>query len=118
MTKRRTQNRRTVWLALTVATLVPLAARAEVDKKTERAWKTKCASCHGADAKGDTEVGKAAGVSDMTSAAWQKGNSDAQIKAAITDGVKGKKQSMEGFKGKLPPEQIDSLVSYLRSLKA
>jgi cytochrome c6 len=108
----------TIWAALLIAMLSPLAARAEVDKKAERLWKTKCASCHGGDAKGDSEMGKTAGVSDMTSAAWQQAHSDAQIKAAITDGVKGKKMQMEGFKGKLTDDQIASLVAYLHSLKA
>ena len=115
MTKRSLQK---AWPALLVAMLFPLAARAEVDKKAERLWKTKCASCHGGDAKGDSEMGKTAGVSDMTSAAWQKAHGDAEIKTAITDGVKGKKTQMEGFKGKLTDEQIDSLVAYLHSIKA
>ena len=44
-------NRR-MWIAALAAALVPLVARAEVDKKTERTWKAKCASCHGADGKG------------------------------------------------------------------
>jgi cytochrome c6 len=115
MTKRSLQK---MGLALLIAMLFPLSARAEVDKKAERLWKTKCASCHGGDAKGDSEMGKTAGVSDMTAAAWQQAHSDAQIKAAITDGVKGKKMPMEAFKGKLTDEQIDSLVAYLHSIKA
>jgi cytochrome c6 len=104
-------------LAMVVA-LFPLVARAEVDKKAERLWKTKCASCHGGDAKGDSEMGKTAGVSDMTAAGWQQAHSDAQITAAITDGVKGKKMQMEGFKGKLTDDQIASLVAYLHAVKA
>ena len=115
MTKRSLKK---MWLAALAALLFPLAARAEVDKKAERQGKTKCASCHGADGKGQTEQGQKAGLSDMTTAAWQSAHSDAQIKTAITDGVKGKKGEMESFKEKLPPEQIDSLVAYLRSIKA
>jgi mono/diheme cytochrome c family protein len=106
-----------LWLGMVVA-MLPLAARAEVDKKAERLWKTKCASCHGGDAKGEGEMAKTAGVSDMTSAAWQQAHSDAQITSAITDGVKGKKMQMEGFKGKLTDDQIASLVAYLHSVKA
>jgi mono/diheme cytochrome c family protein len=115
MTKR---SLRKMGLALLVAMLFPLAARAEVDKKAERLWKTKCASCHGADGKGQTEQGQKAGLGDATTAAWQSSHTDAQIKTAITDGVKGKKGEMEGFKEKLSAEQIDSLVTYLRSIKA
>jgi len=112
---------RKMWLAAAMAALIPLASHADVDKKAERLWKAKCASCHGADGKGQTEQGQKAGVADYTSAAWQKAHTDAQIKTAIENGVKrekgGKKQEMEGFKDKLSGEQIDSLVVFIRSLK-
>jgi len=41
----------------------------EVDKKAERAFKAKCASCHGQTGKGDTEQGKKLKVEDMTAPA-------------------------------------------------
>jgi len=50
---------------------LPLVARAEVDKKVEKLWKTKCASCHGADGKAQTEQGQKLGVRDYTSPEWQ-----------------------------------------------
>ncbi len=101
---------------LTIATLsvLGLGARAEVDKKTERTWKSKCASCHGAQGKADTEQAKKLGVANMADPAWQKGKTDAQIKTAIESGVKDK---MEGYKDKLGGPEIDSLVSYVRTLK-
>ena len=102
--------------------LVPLLARAEVDKKTERLWKSKCASCHGADGKGKTDQGQKMGIPDYTAAAWQKEFTDDQIKKAINDGVQrekdGKKQDMPGYKDSLQPDQVDALVKYIRSLKA
>jgi cytochrome c6 len=108
-------------IALAVAALIPLAAHAEVDKKTERLWKAKCASCHGVDGKGQTDQGKKMGIGDIADPAWQKSHTGAQIKAAIESGVNrdkgGKKQEMDGFKDKLTPEQIDSLVVYVKSLK-
>lgn len=113
--------KRTMWIAVLSAALLPLAARAEVDKKTERTWKAKCASCHGADGKGQTDQGAKMGIADYTTAAWQKSKTDDDIKKAITGGVNrekgGKKQEMEGFAEKLPAEQIDQLVAYVRSLK-
>ena len=112
---------RNAMIAALVAALVPLAGRAEVDKKTERLWKSKCASCHGADGKGQTDLGQKMGILDYTKPDWQKGHSDAQVKAAIENGVNreqaGKKQEMDGFKDKLAPEQIDSLVAFVKSLK-
>ena len=115
--------KRKTWMAAAVAAglILPAASRAEVDKKTERLWKAKCASCHGADGKGQTEQGQKMGISDLTDTKWQQSQNDAQIKKAITDGVNkeegGKKKEMEPFKDKLSPEQIDALVAYVRTLK-
>src|SRR4051794_10154757 len=113
--------KRNLWIALLTAAVIPLSARAEVDKKTERTWKAKCASCHGADGKGQTDQGQKMGIADYTAPAWQKSKADAELKKAITEGVNrekaGKKQEMEGFGDKLPPEQVDQLVAYVRSLK-
>jgi cytochrome c6 len=96
--------------------LLSLGARAQVDKKTERTWKAKCASCHGADGKGETDQGKKAGIPNYTDAAFQKSKTDDQLKAAIANGVKTDKGEMEGFKDKLDGPQIDQLVAYVRSL--
>src|SRR5882672_10554122 len=85
---------------LLLALICAASARAEVDKKAERNWKGKCASCHGADGKGQTDQGKKMKVDDMTAASWQKG-----------DAV------MEGYKDKLDGAQIDGLVAYVRTLK-
>ena len=93
------------------------SARAEVDKKAERNWKGKCASCHGADGKGQTDQGKKMKVDDMTAASWQKGKTEAQIKKAIEDGAKKGDAVMEGYKDKLDGAQIDGLVAYVRTLK-
>jgi mono/diheme cytochrome c family protein len=97
----------------------PLVASA--DPATERLWKAKCGSCHGADGKGQTEQGKKLAISDMTTAAWQSGITDDKIKAAINDGVKreknGVKQEMDGYKAKLQPAQVDALTAHIRTLK-
>ena len=108
--------RRLIQILLLVSPLTALA-----DPATERAWKAKCASCHGADGKGQTDQGKKMAVADMTTAAWQKELTDEKIKAAINDGVKrekgGVKQEMDGYKAKLKPEQVDALTAYIRTLK-
>jgi len=61
------------------------------------------------------------GIADYTDAGWQKGKTDADLKKAINEGVNreknGKKQEMEPYKEKLEADQIDGLVSYIRSLK-
>jgi mono/diheme cytochrome c family protein len=95
--------------------LLSLGARAEVDKKTERTWKAKCASCHGADGKGETDQGKKLGIPNYTDAAFQKSKTDDQLKTAISTGIKTEKGEMEGYKEKLSPEETDSLVKLVRS---
>src|SRR5512138_618457 len=100
--------------------LLSASALAQADKKVERAWKAKCASCHGAAGKGDTEKGQQMKIADMTSAEFQAKKDD-ELKKAINDGVKkekgGVKQEMDAFKGDLTPEQIDALIAYIRSFK-
>jgi mono/diheme cytochrome c family protein len=97
--------------------LLSATALAEVDKKAERAWKAKCASCHGQTGKGDTEQGKQLKVEDMTAAAYQAKKDD-QLKKAILDGVKADKgEVMPPFKDELTPEQADALVKYTRAFK-
>ena len=110
----------TALLALALASSAT-SARAEPDKKTVRLWKAKCAACHGAEGKGDTEKGQKMGVADLTAAAWQTEMTDAKMKEAIGKGLKreknGKKQEMEAYKDKLQPAEIDTLIGFMRSLK-
>jgi len=101
------------------AVLFSTVALAETDKKTERLWKAQCGSCHGAGGKGDTEKGQQMKVQDMTTAAFQAKKDD-EFKKAIVQGIKtekdGVKQEMDAFKD-LTPEQVDSLIAFIRSFK-
>jgi cytochrome c6 len=74
-------------------------------------YKAKCAACHGADGKGATAVGKADGIRDLGSAAVQ-----AQSDTALTAIVASGKGKMPAYGKSLKPEQIASLVTYIRSL--
>jgi cytochrome c6 len=75
-------------------------------------FKSKCATCHGADGKGDTAMGKALKLRDLSSADVQK-QSDAELTTIITSG-KGK---MPSYDGKLTKDQIGDVVKYVRTLK-
>jgi mono/diheme cytochrome c family protein len=109
-------------IAFTLLALVGahLALAESPDPRTLRTWKAKCAGCHGDDGKGGTEQGKKMGIGDMTAAAWQKGFTDEQVRAAIQSGFKrdknGKHQEMDSFKDALRPDQLDALIAYVRSL--
>ena len=106
------------WICALV--LISLPAMADVDKKVERLWKAKCASCHGADGKGQTETGKTMGMGDMTNAAFFKDLTDEKIRATISEGFNrtknGKQKEMKAFKESLEAEQIDGLVAWVKSL--
>jgi mono/diheme cytochrome c family protein len=99
-----------------LALLVGNAARAAPDAKAVRLWKAKCASCHGADGKAQTETGAKLKIPDMSTAAWQKKVTDEKAKSAILDGVKRPDgEGMDPFRDKLEPEQVDALVAVVRS---
>jgi cytochrome c551 len=74
-------------------------------------YKSKCASCHGPDGKGQTTVGKAMKVRDLSSAEVQK-LTDADLQKIVTDG----KAKMPAYKAKLSVADISSLVAYIRGL--
>jgi mono/diheme cytochrome c family protein len=115
--------RRTIMTGFLMCSLLGVQSvsfAADKDPRTERAWKAKCASCHGDDGKAATEQGKKMGMGDITQAAWQKEFTDEKIKSVVTDGFKreknGKHQEMDSFKDKLRPDQLDALVAYIRAL--
>jgi cytochrome c553 len=96
--------------------LCSASARAE-DKKAERTWKAKCASCHGASGKGDTDQGKKMKLADMTSVEWHNKITDAKIRDAILNGVKTDGGEMQAYKDSLSSDQVDGLVNYIHTLK-
>jgi len=75
-------------------------------------FKGKCASCHGADGKGETTMGKNLKLKDLGSADVQK-KSDAELTDVITKG----KKPMPAYEGKLTDDQIKDVVKYIRTLK-
>jgi mono/diheme cytochrome c family protein len=98
-------------LALTFVAVLVLSSTVLVAQDAAATYKAKCSACHGADAKGDTPVGKKMGIQDLASAEVQK-MSDDELAAVISDG----KNKMPGYKKSLKPEQIKDLVGYIRSL--
>lgn len=73
----------------------------------------RCASCHGKDGRAKTFKAKFNDARDLTNWQWQEAVSDERIYNAIVNG-RGK---MPAFGKKLSDSQVDSLVSYVRSLK-
>jgi mono/diheme cytochrome c family protein len=93
------------------AALVVLSAPVRGQDAGAALYKTKCAACHGPDGKGETAIGKANKLRDLSSAEVQK-QSDTEL-AAIIESGKGK---MPAYGKSLKPEQVKELVAYIRSL--
>jgi mono/diheme cytochrome c family protein len=92
-----------------------LATPASAETASEL-WAARCKSCHGSDGRAQTPLGKKEHIVDMTQPAWQQDQTDLDIRDVITDGSPDNKK-MKPYKDKLTPEQINSLVTYIRSLK-
>lgn len=101
---------------LAAACALALAAPAFADAAADSGksvYAASCASCHGADGKGNGPDGMyfTPSPTDFTTAAFAK-QPDAAIHTAIAKG----KGNMPGFESKLSSEAIDKVVAYLRTL--
>jgi mono/diheme cytochrome c family protein len=76
------------------------------------AYKSKCASCHGANGSGQTASGKSMKLKDLRSPEVQ-GLSDAQLNEIIAKG----KAKMPGYEKSLGADTCKALVTYIRQLK-
>jgi mono/diheme cytochrome c family protein len=82
----------------------------------ERLFKVYCRLCHGSTGKGDgPQAPKGTHPPDLTDEKWDRGSTDGEIFAVIRDGA-GPKFDMKGYRSKLTPEEMWSLVNYLRSI--
>lgn len=105
-------------LVLATATAASAAAPAkEAANPGKELFAKKCASCHGADAKGKPAMAKMFKVKaeelDLTSAEFSK-VSDADATKVIVGG----KNKMPSFKGKLKDAEVAGVLAYVRSLAA
>ena len=81
-------------------------------------WGQHCAMCHGADGKGQTNMGKRLGVKDYSDPKIQAALTDEAATKAIKDGFKTPegKTVMRPLKS-LSDAEVSSLVAYMRTLK-
>lgn len=106
----------TTKLAITVALLVgAVSLQADVEAN----WKKNCAACHGVDGKGQTKMGKKAGVKDYTDASVQAGFTDEEAFKATKEGIeKDGKKVMKPYGEKLTDDEIKELVAHIRKFKS
>ena len=95
-------------LLILVVALAPIAFAAD----GAAIYKAKCASCHGADGKGQSPMGKKMNLRDLGSPEVQK-QTDKELYDWTADG-KGK---MPGYKDKLTADEIKALVAHMRTFK-
>src|SRR2546429_1424870 len=102
-----------ICLALATIVDVPvlLFARTGADDKSAATYKAKCASCHGADGKGDTPAGKSTKTRSFADPEVVKASDDDF--AGIIEKGKGK---MPGYSKSMKPDAIKDMVAYIRSL--
>jgi len=101
-------------LAVAISAVYPTgslwAADTDDSDKVKATFSANCKSCHGVDG-GGTPIGKSINAPDLRSDTVQK-DSDAHFTEQITSG----KGNMPAFKNSLTPDQIHSLVGYVRQL--
>lgn len=101
----------TLTASVLLAGAVALSAASAADN-----WENSCASCHGADGKGDTRQGKRLKLKDYTDKAALAGMTDEQLIQIVTDGVVvDGKQRKKGYKDELTSDEIAALVKHVRS---
>ena len=102
-------------IGLTVFVASAVSALAGDAKAT---YDSSCAKCHGADGKGQTNIGKKLGIKDYTDAKVQDALKDDAAIKAIKEGLKDKdgKTLMKPAEG-LSDDDIKALVAYMPTFK-
>jgi len=92
-------------------------SRGDNPRPASQTYRRYCISCHGSDGKSKTSKGRFSHARDLTDAQWQEDVSDERIFNSIMNGrnVRG---NMPAFSNKLKENDINSLVSFVRGLKA
>jgi mono/diheme cytochrome c family protein len=107
---------------LAVAVMLALAGfvretRGDDARPASQTYRRYCVSCHGLDGKAKTSKGKYSHARDLTDAEWQGDVSDERIFNSIMNG-RNTRGNMPSFANKLNQQEVDSLVSFVRGLKA
>jgi mono/diheme cytochrome c family protein len=107
---------------LALAAVVSLAgfvreSRGDNVRPATQTYRRYCVSCHGTDGKAKTSKGKYSHARDLTDAQWQGDVSDERIFNSIMNG-RNQRGNMPAFGDKLNEKEVNSLVSFVRGLKA
>jgi mono/diheme cytochrome c family protein len=86
----------------------PEPTAAKIDGKP--IFDSKCKSCHGADGKGDTTIGKKVNIPSLAGTALSKAKIISTTEAGVAD------TKMKGFKDRLSADEIDAVATYVKKL--
>lgn len=106
-----------IFISIFLFTVTFVTAEGDNPQAGQKLFESKCAQCHGKDAKGAAKMVK---MLKATPAALDL-TSDAAVALSAEDMekvVSSGKKKMPKYKGKLTPEQIQQVVQYVKSLKA
>jgi cytochrome c553 len=105
-------------LVMAVGACLALALPAKAADAKEN-WAKLCVKCHGEDGKGDTKMGKKAGVKDLTEAKFQDSKKDDELCKSIKEGIKKDDKTVMKAYGEegLSDDDIKALVAFVRTLK-
>jgi mono/diheme cytochrome c family protein len=92
-------------------------SRGDNVRPATQTYRRYCVSCHGTDGKARTSKGKYSHARDLTDAQWQGDVSDERIFNSIMNG-RNQRGNMPAFADKLNEKEVNSLVSFVRGLKA
>ena len=101
------------WIAISIALLATMvAAPAYAEEPALALFKAKCAMCHGADASGNTAMGKKFNIPDLRAPEIQR-----KTKAELGNSIAKGKNKMPAFEGKITSDEVSELATYVRQLK-
>lgn len=83
-------------------------------EKGKQLFATNCATCHGADGKSQTDIGKSIKARNLVADAYKAGEKEADIFNTITKGLAG--TGMAAF-GHIPEPDRKALAKYVVSLR-
>ena len=87
-------------------------AFAQEDSPGKTVYDSKCVTCHGEDAKGDTKAGKMMKTPDLKTEPWKQGASVAELVKTLREGL-GK---MPKYEGKISEEDLKAVAEYTLKL--
>ncbi|HEY5345226.1 MAG TPA: cytochrome c [Verrucomicrobiae bacterium] len=106
--------KKTIMLATALCFAAAITASAADGKGN---WDKSCAKCHGADGKGQTNIGKKLGCKDYSDAKVQDALTDDAAFKAVKEGVKDNEKVVMKVSDNLSDDDIKALVAYMRTFK-